>query len=112
MKSKSSSHTLRGPFAVQAKLSDLTYEVNSCSRGNSQVIHVDRMCLKRRQELAHENINDEESSKEVVPERIDECNSKDGYTENKNEHTDRILNRQSFIPERRVRKTPKWLTEF
>jgi hypothetical protein len=112
MKSKSSSHNLRGPFAVEAKLSDLTYKVNSCSRGSSQVIHVDRMRLKRRQELAQENIDDEESSKEVVPERIDECDSKDGYTENENEHTDRSMNRQSFIPERRVRKIPKWLSEY
>jgi hypothetical protein len=47
-----------------------------------------------------------------VPERIHECDSKNGYTENENEHTDIILNRQSFIPERRVRKTPKWLSEY
>jgi hypothetical protein len=112
MKSKSPSHTLRGPFADETKLSYLTYKVNCGSRGSSQVIHVDRMHLKRRQKLAQENIDDGESSKEVVPERIDECNSKDGYTENENEHRDRILNRQSFIHERRVRKTPKWLSEY
>jgi hypothetical protein len=61
MKSKSSNHTLRGPFTVEAKLSDQTYKINSCSRGSSQVIHVDRMRLQRRQELAHEKIDDEES---------------------------------------------------
>jgi hypothetical protein len=58
-------------------------------------------------------VDDEESSKEAVPERIDECDSKDGYTENKSyEQTDRILNKQCLIPEARLRKPPKWLSEY
>jgi transposase InsO family protein len=103
----------RGPFAVEAKLSDLTYKVNCGSRGSSQVVHVDRMRLKRRQELAHEKSDDEESSKETVPEIIDEYDSKDENTENKShEQTDKILNKQCLIPETRLRKPPKWLSEY
>jgi hypothetical protein len=70
------------------------------------------MRLKRRQELAHEKIDDGESSKEVEPEKkmmnaILKMGKQKSY-----EHTDKILNRQGFIPDRRVRKTPKWLSEY
>jgi hypothetical protein len=51
-------------------------------------------------------IDDTESSYEVISKR-ELINRINGYPQ-----TDTILNNQSFIPEGRVRKPPKWLSDF
>ena len=67
----------RGPFAVEAKLSDLTYKVNCGPRGKPQVIHVDRIRLKRRQKLSHEKPGVEKTSDGTAPEKVERADSND-----------------------------------
>ena len=105
----------RGPFAVEAKLPDLTYKVNCGPRGKPQVIHVDRMRLKRRQELSHENPEVEETSDCTAPEKVELADSNDENKEVNDEnyeHVDETQSEKYLIPEVRVRKRPKWLSDY
>jgi hypothetical protein len=44
----------RGPYEVMDKITDVTFKVNCCPRGKTQVVHVDRLRLKRDQILRNE----------------------------------------------------------
>ena len=100
----------KGPFKILEKCTDVTFKVNCGQRGKSQVIHIDRMRLKRSQRLQHEDLisdgqnNEPESTNDSVKET--------------NTNNDVIIDMEGvsgdWAPEnmRRTRRPPYWLSDY
>ena len=101
----------KGPFKVLKKFTDVNYEVDCGPRGRSQIIHVDRMRMKKEQILQNEKAatkvevsnNDQESSdKEVI-----------SKSENEREYELEPPNDVSLPKTHgRVRRPPQWLKDY
>ena len=101
----------KGPFKVLKKFTDVNYEVDCGPRGRSQIIHVDRMRMKKEQILQNEKAatkvevsnNDQESSdKEVI-----------SKSENEMEYELEPPNDVSLPKTHgRVRRPPQWLKDY
>ena len=97
----------RGPFIVQERFSDVTYKVNCGQKGKPQVIHVDRMRLKKRQDLSREPLPTVAEGPEMIQDDKD-----DEVDETEHDVLESPPERKSSLPGQRVRKPPKWHAEY
>ena len=93
----------RGPYEVIDKITDVTFKVNCGPRGKTQVVHVDRLRLKRDQILR----NERESSLDNTNHSIAE--SREPEIENLPSEVDE--NPETFRSGR-IRKAPGWLQDY
>ena len=100
----------KGPFKILEKCTDVTFKVNCGQRGKPQVIHIDRMRLKRSQRLEHEDLisdgqnNQPESTNDLVKET--------------NTNNDVIIDMEAVSGDwaaenmQRTRSPPYWLSDY
>ncbi|KAK3106230.1 hypothetical protein FSP39_015710 [Pinctada imbricata] len=93
----------RGPFKILEKCSDITYKVDCGPRGMPQMIHVDRLRLKKKQILTHEKSEQDHPVSDSPP-----------SSESFNEESGSKLppNTESALPGKRVRKSPRYLSDY
>lgn len=86
----------RGPYRIIRKMSDVTYKVNCGQRESTQVIHVDRIRLKRPQTLVGETADGiEEQNEETLQEQAHTCSDNiKAERENKNCKSESVVNDQ------------------
>ena len=112
----------RGPFKIIKKLSDVTYMVNCGIRGSNQVIHVDRIRLKRsqtlvgeRDDLVESNVEKNDGDVVDVKQSKNETSvvpaSNDTYSVNDERQ---LTGTMVDLPMRqfRSRKPPVWLKDY
>ena len=100
----------KGPFKILEKCTDVTFKVNCGQRGKPQVIHIDRMRLKRSQRLEHEDSisNGQNNEQESTNDSVKESNT----------NNDIIIDMEgvsgNWAPEniQRTRKPPYWLSDY
>lgn len=102
----------QGPFKVLRKLTDLTYKVDCGQRGKPQVVHVDRLRLKRDQVLREEVV--EEASSQVKANQSATSNVKADVISDEGSETDEIDNDVNLgaTGGSRIRRQPKWLQDY
>lgn len=102
----------QGPFKVLRKLTDLTYKVDCGQRGKPQVVHVDRLRLKRDQVLREEVV--EEASSQVETNQSATSNVKADVISDEGSETDEVDNDVNLgaTGGSRIRRQPKWLQDY
>ena len=100
----------KGPFKILEKCTDATFKVNCGQRGKPQVIHIDRMRLKRSQRLEHEDL--------VSDGQNNEPESTNDSVKESNTNNDIIIDMEgvsgNWAPEnmQRTRRPPYWLSDY
>ena len=115
----------RGPFRIIKKMSDVTYMVNCGIRGSNQVIHVDRMRLKRSQLLVGETpAGVQEPRDDTIHDSGQACSDDTNVTKAKCDSDSSVTNGEDSneigsenkeeLPERqfRCRRPPLWLKDY
>ncbi|XP_060083339.1 uncharacterized protein LOC132562602 [Ylistrum balloti] len=116
----------RRPYEVVSRCSDVTYKVLCGARGAPQIVHVDRMQLKKRQQLTGESTLDTEPIKYTSEHKKGEVRGRVGQgpetvgdgiksspTGDDSESAERSEGEcESPFPSRRTRRPPRWLAEY
>ena len=93
----------RGPFKILEKCSDITYKVDCGPRGMPQMIHVDRLRIKKKQILTHEQSEPYHTVADS-PTSSESLNVESGPKV--------PLNTESALPGKRVRNPPRYLCDY
>ena len=101
----------KGPYKVLRKFSDVNYEVDCGPRGRSQIIHVDRMRIKKEQVLQNEN--SERRTEITVRDTIISNENAPSEPENECEYNSAHPNNVSLPNTHgRVRRPPQWWKDY
>ena len=109
----------KGPFKVLEKCTDVTYKVDCGGpRRKPQVIHVDRMRLKRAQRLEYETENSDRQGNEPNDEPVSTNDSRSNDSGKEGNNNDVIIDMEGVEGDletestRRMRRPPLWMSDY
>ncbi|XP_061176094.1 uncharacterized protein LOC133185046 [Saccostrea echinata] len=99
----------RGPYVVIDRMTDNTYKVNCGPRGKPQIVHVDRLRLKRSQTLRDEVVEDSTSQEGISQD------TEKSVTDNERNDIEAPPSEDNFDVDgggARFRRPPTWLQDY
>ncbi|XP_062579619.1 uncharacterized protein LOC134241607 [Saccostrea cucullata] len=99
----------RGPYEVIDKMTDITYKVNCGPRGKPQIVHVDRLRLKRSQTLRDEVVEDNSSQEDTGQD------TERSVTDNERNDIEAPPSGDDLVVNEgggRIRRPPTWLQDY